>query len=664
MSTANNCAIIFPPQWTPFSPHFALYALSGYLKSKDIDIEILDMNIAFYRYIFSEEYIKQLLCKYNIIVNNHFKNKKNNTETIEKEKREFDLIVSFLGKYPDFTKDLPEKLNEALEIFKNKDKFYDPIKLNYAFSFFDLYFYFISIPYLPARIFFTNYFDQRFKMNFESILNIIDSEDIIYKDFMEDYINNTILNKNYDFIALSINSDSQLIPGLMLAYKLRKNYGNDIHISIGGNYFTRLTDVIEKESVFFQLFADTLIWGEGEVPLEKLILAIRNDLPWLDIPNCIYFDYTSDNIVKTYEKEWVKNIDFLGNIDLDKLSLDSYLSPSIVLPIQASRGCYWGKCTFCDHFFGAKVAIKSIDKVFNDIYCAIDKGISHFVFVDEMLSPSFVKSFSERVIAENLQISWFSNARTEQGFTSEVLELASKSGCKMLMWGVESGSRRIMEMIDKGVDLDKRFEPLKNADSVGIWNFAFIFFAFPTEDVNDAFETVRMVLNDSNYIDSYGQSVFTAGKHSLIIKEPERFGIVELIYEDFQFATWVNLKTKKPIYKKSLNKLLQYFSDLFIYKHYNNIPVWFAFPNRDILFLYLSNYGKKKMQEWHFKKNFDLDFNHLKEIYKNKLENQDVLIDGKFSKTFDKSFKQENNEKNNLKDITERKNKLPIPTLY
>lgn len=626
MSDNFKSCIVFPPQWTPSSPHFALYTLAGYLKQKEIALDVLDANLAFYNEILSEEFIDKLIIEYNGLLNGLIKKKKDGIITKEEE-RKLKYFIQFFSEQSKFTKGLAGKVKEYKAVLKSKTDFYNPMKLNEALLFFDKYFEFISIAYLPSSIHFTFYIDRRFSMNFASILRIIESNDTQFHKFIDKYVREVIIPKNYNLIAFSINTDTQLIPGLYMAYVLKNHYQKEVHLSIGGNYFTRLTEVIEKETNFFKLYADSMIWGEGEIPLEELIVSLRENRDLRGVHNLIYRDEASGTIIKTEEKPWEQHLDNMGTIDLSQIDINGYLSPDIVLPIQSSRGCYWGKCTFCDHFYGANVSVKSLDNVMKDIYHALEYGINKFVFIDEMLSPSFVKRFSARVLEENLQISWFTNGRPELGFNEEVLSLAARAGCKMIMWGIESGCERINTLINKGVDLERRFEPLQISNSMGIWNFAFIFFAYPTETVKEAFQTVRMILNDENCIDSYGQSVFTPGKHSLITKEPERFGITKLLYDEAQFATWVNYETKSGMRKGPMNAVRRYLKDLFLYKHHNYVPVWFKFSNRDTLFLYLSAYGKQKMKRWFFKdlKNFKYG--------KFNVNDPSLLIEGDYNKS-------------------------------
>ena len=97
-----------------------------------------------------------------------------------------------------------------------------------------------------------------------------------------------------------------------------------------------------------------------------------------------------------------------------------------------------------------------------------------------------------------------------------------------------------MKSINKGIDLEKRFEILKTANKYNIWNFAFIFFGYPLETVEDARKTIEMLCDNHDIINSYGRSVFTMGKHAKIACSPEEFGIKEIYPKENEFSTNIN----------------------------------------------------------------------------------------------------------------------------
>ena len=55
--------LIFPPQWTPISPHFAIPSLAGQLKANNFDVNTIDLNVEFYNGILNKECVNQSIEK-------------------------------------------------------------------------------------------------------------------------------------------------------------------------------------------------------------------------------------------------------------------------------------------------------------------------------------------------------------------------------------------------------------------------------------------------------------------------------------------------------------------------------------------------------------------------------------------------------------------------
>ena len=73
------------------------------------------------------------------------------------------------------------------------------------------------------------------------------------------------------------------------------------------------------------------------------------------------------------------------------------LSPRLVLPYDPTRGCYWGRCEFCDHGEGytAGYRSKKIQDILGEIRHLRDKyGAKHFHFTDESYPPALFRKLS------------------------------------------------------------------------------------------------------------------------------------------------------------------------------------------------------------------------------------------------------------------------------
>ena len=279
-------------------------------------------------------------------------------------------------------------------------------------------------------------------------------------------------------------------------------------------------------------------------------------------------------------------------------NLKKYLTPEIILPFQTSRGCYWHKCSFCDHDFGLHYNVKSLDILVDQIKTMKEEyGINKFEFIDEAISPNYLNNMAQRFIDEKLDVNYFCDGRLEEGFTYDVLKKAHDSGLRMVLWGLESGSKKIMDLINKGVDFEKRIDVFKNADKAGIFNFAFIFFGFPAETQEDARKTIELIRNNADVIHTYGRSIFTMGNHALIRQDPDKYGVDGEIKQEDEFSPTYLFKAK-GMSPQELNEVIKECGEMAAQTYGNNLV--FKLVSREIIFLYLIKYGLRDVINYRF----------------------------------------------------------------
>ncbi len=590
--TPKEMLLIFPPQWTPVSPHFAVPSLLGQLKKEGFCASAMDLNIEFFDSILNRKSIENALSTIKLqyeelkskIMVIYSPNKKESDYTFEEKILfyKYDKLKRFIQSGSDAFK-LPAFIDSAKETF-HTEAFYDPMTLIKSLNVIDRCLEIVSLPYCPTKVEFDGVQNPFFKFNYKSIKYfVLDRKSNIFADFYEKKIPE-ILEKNCGFIAISINSSSQIIPGLTLAYMLKKK--TDAHINIGGNFFGRIADELQKHTEFFEIFADSVSVEEGEGPIIEQAKFYNGQIPIEMIPN---FMYLKDGKVVQNPKMKALKLDAMHNMDLDGYPLNKYYAPEIVMPFQSSRGCYWGKCSFCDQDFGQNFNIKSISKVISEFKEFKDKyNITKFEFIDESVSPVYMNDFSDKLLEENLDINYFCDARLETAFNSEILNKAYKAGLRMIMWGLESGSDKVMEMINKGIDLNKRFDILRDSKEALIWNFAFIFFGFPSETREDALKTVEMLVKNKDIIHSYGRSVFTMGRHAKLAEEPEKYGITKIYPAEEEFSPNINFDSSGSN-SAQLREILELCRKE-CSKAYEN-PLWMYLRYREWLFLYVCRYG-------------------------------------------------------------------------
>lgn len=594
---------LFPPQWMPVSPHFAIPTLLGQFKGYPYNVKAMDLNIDFYNHVLTKEYLEKAIKKtknqhsqvLNEISRVYSPSKDFYSYSFDMQNKiaKYGMSKEYFAKDSDLLELVPNLIEDAVKAIKSKEKFYDPKTILKSMNIIDSALDIASLPYLPSKISFSSYYNQFFKLDFETMkFYVFDKNTNMFIDYYKKILPK-IKEANPQYIGIAINASSQMVAGLTLANMLKKE--TNAHVNIGGNFFGRVVETLQERKEFFDLFADSVLIEEGEKPVVDLAKYINGEIPIEEVSNLVYI---KDNEVKINPKADPIKLNHLNNISLEGFELDKYLTPDIVLPFQTSKGCYWRKCSFCDHDFGQHYNLKDINKLIEQLKEIKEKyNITKFEFIDEAISPAYMEAMSKRILEENLDISYFCNARLENEFSQELLEKAVKAGLRMILWGVESGSKRIMELINKGVDIDNRLNILRNSRNAGVCNFAFIFFGFPAETKEEAYQTIQMLCENSDIITLYGKCAFTMGKHTKLREEPEKYGVVGPTNQEEEFSPTYTYEAI-GMTKEELNEILNECSSATNKVYGNTLGMYLGY--RELLFLYVDKYGTDWVSDYKF----------------------------------------------------------------
>lgn len=219
--------------------------------------------------------------------------------------------------------------------------------------------------------------------------------------------------------------------------------------------------------------------------------------------------------------------------DFSDCDLDRYWSCRRVLPYIVAHGCKWGKCTFCSHHLTYDGYRSSgMTDVLSDLeFLTARHDARHISFCDEYLTPMQLAELSRGVLERGLDIRWSTFVRPERAFLDrELAHRLYESGCRMLMFGLESGSQSVINAMRKGTRVDHFRTILEACKAAGIAIRYDFMVGFPGETAEDAQATYDFIRQNRDVIDtpfsSYSVGAFELRDGIPIEQATERYGIV------------------------------------------------------------------------------------------------------------------------------------------
>lgn len=282
---------------------------------------------------------------------------------------------------------------------------------------------------------------------------------------------------------------------------------------------------------------DYLIVGEGERGLESLVKVLAEDSGKDASGPAFRFLCRVPGLLRMEEGKEARNpaeaafdLNALPPPDFSDFPLDQYHSPIAVLPYMASRGCPWRRCAFCTHQktyldYREEDAANTSDRL-----SALQGkyGVGHFCLVDEMIHPRRMDRIAANLIRRGVRV-YFSAYARPSGFSARGLEKAHRAGLCLLMWGLESASQRVLDLMRKGTIAQKIPAILNAAREAGIWNLLFSIFGFPTETKAEWQSTLDFLESCRESVHALSRSRFILLKGSDAFLNPERYGIKRII---------------------------------------------------------------------------------------------------------------------------------------
>jgi len=580
--------LLFPPNWTPTMPHLALPTLTAYLRGQGVEVIQRDLNVEVFDQILTREHMKGAIAT----LRQRYDQQGRRRQPLPGRPAPKPEVVQWaLRRGPELLSQV-----EAAKATMRSEAFFDgPVGLR-AFQTIVDALEIASLPYFPASLHLQSYEAAGPVDSSRVLLQLV--RDLATNMFLQLYgdpkgsrgIIAEIAREKPDIVGISIPSMPQLLPGMTLAYQI-KAAGLPCHVTVGGPHISMLREQLPKTPALFTLI-DSAVAFDGEEALWQLTAAVAAGRDLAEVPNLIY---RAGNQILVNERQPATKISELPLPDFDGLPLDRYLAPRLTLPLLTARGCYFGKCAFCNTGYGADDTFSQLRaETLVEQMLTLQRryGVEHIFFSDEAVTPRNLKQISSLLIEQGSALRWGGCTRFEKVINRELLEAMVAGGCRMILFGLESASQPVMDKMVKGTQLAEMSRILHESTAAGIWNHTFFFFGFPGETIEDAQQTVNFLYAHKPYIHSAALGSFLMERYSPAHRYPTSFGVTLIledpdkdlaIYFDYEVGSGMNARMAELVESRFLGTLptrpypQYYVSDVyrFLYASYlreRNLP--------------------------------------------------------------------------------------------
>ncbi len=298
--------------------------------------------------------------------------------------------------------------------------------------------------------------------------------------------------------------------------------------------------------------ADVTCMGEGEETMRELAnLAHRSELSGV---TGICFRSHGGMVVRNPERPFIQSLDDIPPPARHLLPIERYhltasrVSGSAFCPtIIVARGCPFG-CTYCSRIFGRSFRAHSIHRIVREIQDLVKTYKVDQVNIEAdtlTVKKSFLRELCRGLIDSGLnrRIQWTCESRVDT-VDEEMLREMRRAGCWQISYGVETGSQRLLDLINKGVTLAQVENTFQMTKAAGISIRGFFMLGLPTETRAESLTTIDFAKKLDPLWAQFTITVPYPGTQ--MFKELEASGKIRT-YDWSRYNTWSGWKGEEEV---------------------------------------------------------------------------------------------------------------------
>jgi len=369
-----------------------------------------------------------------------------------------------------------------------------------------------------------------------------------FNRYFEESIANDPGFADADLFGISIVYDHQIYHAFQFS-RLLKRLWPEKRLVFGGAAISQLYKYLKDKTRIKEVFTlcDAIVIGEGETAICEMA-ASDGDFERGGFTNTIAYCRDSDRLSLPAIR--YENVTALGRPVYDH-PWDLYLSPERGINYSPTRGCYWNRCTFCDYGLNTDKPTspwreRGIAQVVDDLEHARRRyGVRYVHFAVDAMAPGYLERLADAICEAGLDLRWSADLRMEKVLTGERARKMAQAGCVCVSFGIESGSQRILNLIDKGTNVGCMSATIGNFASAGVACQLMAFTGFPTETPEEREATLELIRETEPYWSAWGIGTFLLTATSIIARNPARFGIAPMETEGADVARSVAYRVNR-----------------------------------------------------------------------------------------------------------------------
>ncbi|MDD5136488.1 MAG: radical SAM protein [Candidatus Omnitrophica bacterium] len=272
--------------------------------------------------------------------------------------------------------------------------------------------------------------------------------------------------------------------------RMIKDMDPGVTVVLGGIHPTVL-----PEDVLMRSGADIVVRGEGELTVSELYECLKNEKDYSGLKGISYRRDTK--VFHNPGRELIRDLDTLPPVayELFEENIAHYTDFGTLL---TSRGCPYN-CIFCSQraVAGNLYRFHSAGRILEEIGRLVDKYDQKKIwFVDDTIAVNKERLYKllDGIIEKGYhkKTAFKGTIRGDQ-VTYDLLERLKAANFAAINIGVETGSDRLMKLIDKKEAVEDNIKAIKMCREAGILTDTTLIFGLPSETRKERYDTIKMM---------------------------------------------------------------------------------------------------------------------------------------------------------------------------